>query len=116
MWHKLANERKVMLIKGFHIFMVLLFMGAVIVCAHSALTGYFTLLTWGGLGLVLVEGLVLISRGWVCPLTDLAERYGAENGSVTQYLMPKWMSDKAFEIWGAAYVVSALGILARVIF
>lgn len=39
-------------------------------------------LTWLVFGIVIVEMVVLIGNGWRCPLTDLAERRGAEVGSV----------------------------------
>jgi len=36
------------------------------------------------------ETLVFAGNGFRCPLTELAERYGAEHGSVTDIYLPKW--------------------------
>ena len=38
------------------------------------------------------EVLVFAGNGFRCPLTDLAERYGAEHGSVTDIYLPKWFA------------------------
>lgn len=38
------------------------------------------------------ETLVFAGNGFRCPLTELAERYGAEHGSVTDVYLPKWFA------------------------
>jgi hypothetical protein len=38
------------------------------------------------------ETLVFAGNGFRCPLTGLAERYGAERGSVTDIYLPKWFA------------------------
>jgi hypothetical protein len=41
---------------------------------------------------VVGETLVFAANGFRCPLTQLAERYGAERGSVTDLYLPKWLA------------------------
>jgi hypothetical protein len=43
-------------------------------------------------GIVAGEVLVFAGNGFRCPLTELAERYGAEHGSVTDICLPKWFA------------------------
>ena len=43
-------------------------------------------------GIVAGEALVFAGNGFRCPLTDLAERYGAHSGSVTDIYLPKWFA------------------------
>ena len=38
------------------------------------------------------ETLVFTGNGFRCPLTELAERYGAQSGSVTDIYLPKWFA------------------------
>lgn len=38
------------------------------------------------------ESLVFAGNGFRCPLTGLAERYGAERGSVTDIYLPRWFA------------------------
>jgi hypothetical protein len=41
---------------------------------------------------VVGETLVFAANGFRCPLTELAERYGAERGSVTDIYLPEWFA------------------------
>jgi hypothetical protein len=43
-------------------------------------------------GIAAGEVLVFAGNGFRCPLTDLAERYGAQSGSVTDIYLPKWFA------------------------
>jgi hypothetical protein len=38
------------------------------------------------------ETVVFAANGFRCPLTELAVRYGAESGSVTDIYLPKWFA------------------------
>jgi hypothetical protein len=38
------------------------------------------------------ECLVFVGNGFHCPLTDLAEHFGAEHGSVTDLYLPAWFA------------------------
>ena len=41
---------------------------------------------------VVGESVVFAANGFRCPLTDLAESFGAEHGSVTDIYLPKWLA------------------------
>lgn len=43
-------------------------------------------------GVVASEGLVFAANGFRCPLTQVAERVGAEHGSVTDIYLPRWLA------------------------
>jgi hypothetical protein len=43
-------------------------------------------------GVVLGECLVYAGNGFRCPLTQLAQRYGDESGSVTDIYLPPWFA------------------------
>ena len=43
-------------------------------------------------GIVGGEVLVFAGNGFRCPLTELAERFGADRGSVTDVYLPKWFA------------------------
>jgi hypothetical protein len=63
---------------------------------------------WTGVavGLLVIESVVLVSFGWTCPLTILAERQGAQRGSVTDIFLPKWLADRIFPVCGTLFAVS----------
>jgi hypothetical protein len=81
----------------------------------SGLADRVTVWTWVAVGLVTVESVVLIASGWTCPLTILAERLGAERGSVTDIFLPAWLADRIFPICGTTYAIALFLIAVRVL-
>ncbi len=45
---------------------------------------------------IFTEGAVLILNKWRCPLATLAEKYGAEKGSVVDIFLPAVMARNSF--------------------
>jgi hypothetical protein len=43
-------------------------------------------------GLVAGESLIFAANGFRCPLTQLAENFGASDGSVTDIWLPRWFA------------------------
>jgi hypothetical protein len=70
--------------------------------------------TWVAVGLLLLESVVLAASGWTCPLTVLAERQGAAQGSVADIFLPKWLADRIFPVCGTLYAVALVLIALRV--
>ena len=82
---------------------------------YSGLAGRITTWTWVAVGLLLVESVVLVASGWTCPLTILAERRGAAQGSVADIFLPKWLADRIFPVCGTLYGVALALIVWRVL-
>jgi hypothetical protein len=89
--------------------------GCVLFTLFSGLAGRVTLLTWVSVGLVVVEGVVLVVSGWVCPLTLLAERLGATRGSVADIFLPRWLADRIFPVCTTTFVIACAIIAARLL-
>ena len=69
--------------------------------AYVLMSGAFNRITpwtWGAIAAIVVEGLVLVASGGRCPLTAVAERLGAVDGSASDILLPKWLADWIFPI------------------
>lgn len=77
---------------------------AVHTAAFFSIAGLIVLFAWDGdrgrprrrtaiaAGIALAETAVYGSNNLVCPLTPLAEELGAQSGSVTDILLPDWLS------------------------
>ncbi|MFC2054515.1 hypothetical protein ACFLV7_09525 [Chloroflexota bacterium] len=72
-------------------------------------------LTWIGIGLILLEGFVLLINGWQCPLTVYAENLGADDGSVTDIFLPKFIANQMFKIFGTISVICFMMLLVRLL-
>ena len=82
---------------------------------YSGMAGHITRWTWAAIVLLLIESIALAAAGWTCPLTLLAERQGALQGSVADIFLPKWLADRIFPICGTMYAVAILLIAWRLL-
>ena len=86
--------------------------------AYVLMSGAFnqiTSWTWGAIAAIVGEGLILAASGGRCPLTSVAERLGAVDGSVSDIFLPKWAADRIFPICGGFFLVGCLLIAIRMV-
>jgi hypothetical protein len=50
-------------------------------------------------GIAAGESVIYAANGFRCPLTGLAERLGAEHGSVTDIFLPTWLASNVARIY-----------------
>lgn len=98
-------------IKVVHTVIFWVLSACVLYALYSGLADRITSWTWVAVVLLLVESVVLALSGWVCPLTLLAERQGAERGSVADIFLPKMLADRIFPVCGTLFGI-ALALLA----
>lgn len=63
--------------------------------------------------IVLAEMVVYAGNRWRCPLTELAERVGADSGRVTDIFLPRWFADRIPQIYTPPFVVGFFALLWR---
>lgn len=107
--------RAILAIKLAHSVIFWILSACVLAIVEGAVAGRATAWTWWAVGLVAAESVVLAAFRWTCPLTVLAERLGAERGSVTDIFLPKWAADRIFPVCGTTFVVALAVLLARVL-
>jgi hypothetical protein len=105
--------RSIIFIKSVHTLAFVVLSIANVVVLYAALTGRITTTTWIALGLVLIEGVVLMFNGWRCPLRIYAEKIGAVSGQITDIFLPKWFADRIFLICGGLFACSILLFMIR---
>jgi hypothetical protein len=66
---------------------------------YAGVTATFNWLLLIAMVAIFIEGGALILNRWRCPLTTLAEKYGAEKGSVADIFLPKMVARNAFKWW-----------------
>lgn len=101
----------ILLIKIVHTVIFWVLSGCVIYILYSGLSGGITPWTWVAVAALVVESVVLATSGWVCPLTLLAQRQGAQRGEVADIFLPKFLADHLFPVCGTLFAI-ALGLLA----
>ncbi len=102
-------------IKVVHTIIFWVLSGCVLLALYSGVADRITFWTWLAVVLVGVESVVLAVSGWVCPLTRLAERQGAQRGSVADIFLPKVLADRIFPVCGTLYGVAVALLLWRLV-
>ena len=105
--------RSLTFIKVLHSAAFWFFTAANLVVLAAAVTGRTCTLTWTGLAVLLIEGVILMLNGWRCPLRTYAEDIGAVSGQVTDIFLPNWFADRIFPICGGLLLLSVVLILLR---
>ena len=65
---------------------------------YCAIAGRYDWTLLAALIAIFIEGLALLLNRGRCPLTSLAEKYGAANGAVTDIFLPDWMTRHTFKV------------------
>ena len=100
-------------IKLIHTFIFALLSCCVLYVVASGALNRVSRWTWVAVVAIVVEGLVLIASGGRRPLTTVAERLGAANGSVADTFLPPWFADRIFTICTTVFLIGCALVLAR---
>jgi hypothetical protein len=98
-------------IKAFHSAVFLVMLAAIGWLVATGIVGRRDRSVALAAGLVAIESGVFIANDGVCPLTPLAERYGARRGGVSDIFLPDAVA-RTIPIWATSLVV--LGALLHV--
>jgi hypothetical protein len=98
-------------VKLVHTAIFVVLSACVLYILYSGATARITPWTWVAVAAIVIESLALAASGGRCPLTRLAERMGAIDGSVADLFLPKWFADRIFPICGTAFLIGC-GLLA----
>jgi hypothetical protein len=107
--------RSITFIKTVHTLIFVFMIIWVGIVLFTLLLDKISILTWIGVGFMLLEGVVLLISGWKCPLTVYAEKLGAEDGSVADIFLPKFIADQMFRIFGFISVICFVLLLVRLL-
>ena len=66
--------------------------------------------TRASLAVALTEVAVFVANRRRCPLTDLVERLGAENGRVSDIFLPRWLADRIPQLCGPPLLIGVVAL------
>jgi len=102
-------------VKLIHTLIFAVLSGCVLYVLYSGLFNVTNVWTWLAVAAILIEGVVLLANNGNCPLTDVAERLGAGNGSVADIFLPKWFADRLFPICGTIFLIGLAALVLRLL-
>jgi len=95
-------------VKSFHSLAFFVIQSAICYLVYAGATGRTDRRAGIALGIAAGESLIYAGNGFRCPLTGVAEKLGAEKGSVTDIFLPGWLASNIARIYGP---LIAFGVL-----
>jgi hypothetical protein len=92
------QNNKVFVIKFVHSVIFLFMVACLFYILYCAIARRYDWTLLAALILAFIEGAALVLNRGRCPLTSLAEKYGAVDGSVTGIFLPGWLARYTFKI------------------
>jgi hypothetical protein len=99
-------------IKAVHSLAFLVELGAILWLVATGIVGRRNRSVAVAGALVAIEAGVFVANDGVCPLTPLAERYGARRGGVSDIFLPDALA-RTIPIWSSALVATAIALHVR---
>jgi hypothetical protein len=106
-----ARRGVLVAIKAVHSAIFLVMLGAIGWLVATGITGRRDRTVAAAAALVAMESAVFVANDGVCPLTPLAERYGAARGGVSDIFLPDAIA-RTIPIWATSLL--ALGVALHV--
>ena len=109
----MSNKIKVFIINTFHVSVYVVMVLSIFYIIYSAIAKEFGLILFITLGLLVLEIAVFVGSGMRCPLTDLSQRYGSENGYAFERYLSKKTADQIFNFFRALLIIAIIFLAAR---
>ena len=89
---------KLFVIKLIHSIVFFFVAACLIYLLYCGITKTYNWALFLAISAILINGSALLLNQGRCPLTTLAEKHGAEKGSVTDIFLPTWMVRNVFRV------------------
>ena len=111
----MSNPTKLLLIKTLHTAVWMFFVTVIFYILYCGLTNKISGLTGVAIGLVVVEGGVLLVFKRHCPLTLLARKYSYSSRDNFDIFLPNWLARYNQVIFTSLYLFAVLVVGYRII-
>jgi hypothetical protein len=83
--------------------------------AYAVIVNNIDKYVWIGIGLILLEGLVLLYFKKMCPLTIMARKYSESTKDNFDIYLPNWLARNNKLIYTAFFIIIVCGIVYRIL-
>jgi len=112
---KMDNSQKIRSVKLIHTMIWIFMVTVIFYVLYSGIYNEVTIFTWIGIGIVVLEGVVLLTFKMSCPLTILARKYSDSQKDNFDIYLPNWIARYNKEIFTTVFVFGLITVLLRVI-
>jgi hypothetical protein len=112
----LSDKQKLVFIKSAHTLIWLIFVGLIFYILYSGISNRITLVTWIAIGIIILEGGVLLLFKMYCPLTLIARKYSDSEADNFDIYLPNMIAKYNKQIFTTIYLIGLGLVLIRTIF
>jgi hypothetical protein len=110
------QTNKLIAIKLIHTLIWVLFVAVIFYILYSGIANKINSFTWIGIGLIILEGIVLLVFKMFCPLTLIARKYSNSEKDNFDIFLPNWLAKYNKLIFTTIYAIGLVIVLIRTIF
>ena len=103
----------IVIIKAIHSLIFFYMAACLVYILYAAIAGDFSVILVIALLSIVFEGAVLLLNKGTCPLRSLAEKYGSENGAVTDIFLPGFIARNIFRVSFPLFILEVIFLAAR---
>ncbi|CAN5448886.1 hypothetical protein BH10BAC3_BH10BAC3_36570 [soil metagenome] len=108
-------KRNLTTIKIIHTLIWVFFNVILFYMAYAVIVNNIVKYVWFGIGLILLEGIVLLSFKKICPLTIMARKYYKSTKDNFDIYLPNWLARNNKLIYTTFFIMIVCGILYRIL-
>ena len=103
------------IVKIIHTIIWIFFNVVLFYMAYAAIVNKIDKFVWIGIGLILLEGIVLLIFKKMCPLTIMARKYSDSAKDNFDIYLPNWLAKYNKQIYTTFFIVIVCGIVFRIL-
>lgn len=103
------------LIKSAHTIVWVIVVSAISYVFYAGIMNIMDTLLWVSIGVVFMEGIVLLSYGWQCPFTPWAMKYTDNRKANFDIYLPEWLARHNKTIFTILFIIGVLLVTYNII-
>lgn len=110
----MKDHHKLNFIKTIHTIIWLFFNVTLFYLFYEVFNNSISHLFWAGIGIILLECLILVSLKWTCPLTILARKYSASTKENFDIYLPLWVAKHNKTIYSILFALLVIAYIWKI--
>jgi hypothetical protein len=111
----MKDLRKLHTIKLIHSLIWAFMVAVIFYVLYCGVFDNVNLLTWISIGIIIMEGIVLLAFNMYCPLTVWARKYSDSTKDNFDIYLPNWLAKYNKQIFTTIYLLGLITVIYRVI-
>lgn len=111
----MTPQSKLILVKIVHTLIWIFFNFVLFYLLYAVILNTINKWVWMGIGLIVMEGFVLLFFKMMCPLTIIARKYSDSTKDNFDIYLPNWLAKHNKLIYTTLFIMIVLGVIYRLI-